>query len=101
MHLSFFRLKEMKMMSIIREVLFYLLFLYVMMMVGYGNRDPRFVYVNQSMKDIFLTGNQYAGEFQDNSMDEVIYKTHLSAICCVTIGHNTCTYNIIQSLNSA
>ena len=60
------------MMSIIREVLFYLLFLYVMMMVGYGNRDPSFVFVNQNMKHIFYTGNQYVGEMEDYSMDQVL-----------------------------
>ena len=89
------------MMSIIREVLFYLLFLYVMMMVGYGNRDPRFVYVNQSMKDIFLTGDQYAGEFEDNSMNEVMYVTQLSAILAYMYYHMPHTYMYMQSLNSA
>ena len=65
------RLKEMKMMSIIREVLFYLFFLYVMMMVGYGNRDPWSVYVYRNLKDTYYTGNQFDGELGLYSMDKV------------------------------
>ena len=36
----FYRQKEVKMMEVIREVFLYMIFLYLLMMVSYGNRDP-------------------------------------------------------------
>ena len=71
MALSLLRLKEMKMMSIIREVLFYLLFLYVMMMVGYGNRDPWSVFVYRNLKHTYYVGNQYDGQYDHYNMGKV------------------------------
>ncbi len=36
----YFRLKEIKMNKVIWEILFYIIFLYLLMLVAYGNRDP-------------------------------------------------------------
>ena len=49
-------------MSILRELLFYLLFLYLLLMVAYGNRDPWSVYIYQSMENTYAKGDSYNGE---------------------------------------
>ena len=58
---NFIRFKELKMYSVVREILFYLLFLYLMMMVAYGNRDPWSLYMYQNHKNMFQHGSYSAG----------------------------------------
>ncbi|XP_038066719.1 polycystic kidney disease protein 1-like 2 [Patiria miniata] len=48
------RFKEIKMHKIIREIIFYLIFLNVTMLICFGDRDPNVYYVNKSMTDMFV-----------------------------------------------
>ena len=66
-----FRKKEVKMMAILRDLLFYLVFLYIIMMVGYGNRDPWTFYIYDNLKQTYQVGNQFNGTFDSLNMDKV------------------------------
>ncbi|XP_022092642.1 uncharacterized protein LOC110980349 [Acanthaster planci] len=54
------RVKEIKMHKIIREIVFYLIFLHLTMLICFGDRDPSVFYVNKSMTDMFV-GASYNG----------------------------------------
>ncbi|XP_063961569.1 polycystin family receptor for egg jelly-like [Lytechinus pictus] len=54
------RFKEIKMKSIIREIILYIIFLNIVMLIAFGDRDPQAFYVNKSMKDAFVEA-QYHG----------------------------------------
>ena len=54
-HLTFLlRFKEIKMHKIIWEIIFYLIFLNITMLICFGDRDPNVFYVNKSMTDMFV-----------------------------------------------
>ena len=65
------RLKEKKMKSLLHEILSYLLFLALLMMVGYGNRDMYHMQLHDTLTDAFQHGNQFNGEFGDAAFSEV------------------------------
>ena len=45
------RIKEMRMYDIIREILFYSIFLWVLMVVGYGFRDPNAFHLKNNIQN--------------------------------------------------
>ena len=53
------RFKEIKMKSIIREIILYILFLNIVMLIAFGDRDPQAFYVNKSMKDAFVEAHYH------------------------------------------
>ncbi|XP_077863102.1 polycystin-1-like [Saccoglossus kowalevskii] len=54
------RFKEIKMHAIIKEIIFYMSFLYLLMIICYGNRDPAGYLLNKSLVDGFV-GAGYNG----------------------------------------
>ena len=50
----FLRIKEIKMGNIIREIVFYLTFLQVTLLICFGEHDPDMFLMNKSMKDMFV-----------------------------------------------
>ena len=57
MFLCVFRFKEMQMQAIIREIIFYLVWLYILMMVAYGNRDPWSYMMTENFNNMFVHGS--------------------------------------------
>ncbi|XP_022236079.1 polycystic kidney disease protein 1-like 2 [Limulus polyphemus] len=48
------RLTEMKMNAVIREILSYLLFLWILIVLSYGNRDPNAFYMQVNLNNAFI-----------------------------------------------
>ncbi|XP_072167996.1 polycystin-1-like protein 2 [Diadema setosum] len=48
------RFKEIKMRSVIREIIIYIIFLNIVMLIAFGDRDVASFYVNKAMKDTFV-----------------------------------------------
>jgi hypothetical protein len=57
--------------SIIREIVFYVLFLYLMMMVAYGNRDPWSSSMYNNYKNMFFNGVHHTGKYMEFTIDAV------------------------------
>ncbi|XP_013422214.1 uncharacterized protein LOC106182109 [Lingula anatina] len=51
------RIKELEMHKIIREIVFYFVFLLLLMMCAYGNRDPWSIYQKENAHSIFFDGH--------------------------------------------
>ena len=49
------RLKEIRMQTILREIIAYFVFLGVLLLVAYGNRDPNAYLMRKSLFDQFVT----------------------------------------------
>lgn len=54
------RFKEKQMKSIIRELVWYMIFLMVILTISYGNRDPDTYRVTKYMNDLFVQ-SRYSG----------------------------------------
>lgn len=68
------RLKEIKMYDVLREIIFYSMFLWILMVVCYGFRDPR-SYQMKTAIDQYFTSNQAttgqkASTFDFNQVNE-------------------------------
>lgn len=70
-YILFCRFREMQMYSIIRELIMYFLWLYMLMMVAYGNRDPYSYKMNANYKDMFIRG---AYAMDDAKMDQFHFR---------------------------
>ncbi|XP_013386005.1 uncharacterized protein LOC106155635 isoform X1 [Lingula anatina] len=57
------RFKEMAMMQIIREILVYLFFLYMLFTVSYGNRDPWSYFYYSNVEEVFSKGSHQPDGF--------------------------------------
>ncbi|XP_077979558.1 polycystin-2-like protein 2 [Glandiceps talaboti] len=53
------RVKEMKMYSIIREILFYIFFLWLLLIISYGNRDPNSYSYMEHLSTILMKDDPY------------------------------------------
>ncbi|XP_070579639.1 polycystin-1-related protein-like [Ptychodera flava] len=53
------RFKEIKMYGIIKEILFYILFLYLLMIICYGNRDPAGHLINKALVSEFVSASYH------------------------------------------
>ena len=65
------RFKEIKMQEIIKEIVFYLVFLNITMLIAFGERDPAAFYANKSLKDMFVDA-RYHGRMK---FDKVCYSS--------------------------
>ena len=64
--LSFFlfnRFKEKKMTAIIKEIIFYIFFLNVTMLITMGERDENAYFINKSLEDMFVS-SAYHGKMK-------------------------------------
>lgn len=48
------RLKELQMTSILKEIISYAAFIWILTVLSYGNRDPSAYYLRQNLKDTFI-----------------------------------------------
>uniref|UniRef100_A0A8C3NZX8 Polycystic kidney disease protein 1-like 2 n=1 Tax=Cyanoderma ruficeps TaxID=181631 RepID=A0A8C3NZX8_9PASS len=58
-------MKEQKAFALIREILAYLGFLWMLLLVAYGQRDPNSYYLNKHIEDSFTDGFQDVYSYQD------------------------------------
>ncbi|XP_033373170.1 polycystic kidney disease protein 1-like 2 [Parus major] len=58
-------MKEQKAFALIREILAYLGFLWMLLLVAYGQRDPNSYYLNKHIKDSFTDGFHHVYSYQD------------------------------------
>ncbi|XP_032242532.2 polycystin-1 isoform X2 [Nematostella vectensis] len=59
------RFKERKMFEVIQEILFYALFVWVVLVVAYGHRDPNAHVMNQGLEDVFSgRGNSWMVDYE-------------------------------------
>ncbi|XP_051829552.1 polycystic kidney disease protein 1-like 2 [Antechinus flavipes] len=59
------RLKEQKAFALIREILAYIGFLWMLLLIAYGQRDPNAYYLNRHLENSFSTGLQGVLSFQE------------------------------------
>lgn len=57
------RLKEIKMWGIVREILFYSFFLWILMVISYRNRSYMSYYYKASLEKVFITTNDTKHHF--------------------------------------
>lgn len=50
-------MKELQMMDVLREIIFYLMFLWVLMVVSYSLRDPNAYHIKEHLTDVFVKGS--------------------------------------------
>lgn len=62
--------KERKMHSVIREIVFYLLFVWIVLLIAYGHRDPYAHFMTQNMENTFV-GNQESPGAREDGKQEV------------------------------
>lgn len=62
---------ERKMHSVIREIVFYLLFVWMVLLIAYGHRDPYAHFMTQNMENTFV-GHQDSLGYRDE--DKIISK---------------------------
>ena len=60
------RMKELKMSEILREIFSYLLFLWLLTVLSYGNRDPNAYYMQMNLKNEFINNPKFK-EVSSNS----------------------------------
>ena len=58
------RFKERKMYSVIREILFYFLFVWIVLMIAYGHRDPYAHFMTGNLQDMFVGHGEIGEELQ-------------------------------------
>ena len=61
----------MQMQAIIREIIMYLLWLYTLMMVAYGNRDPWSYLMTENYHNMFIKGAHADGKINQYNMRSV------------------------------
>lgn len=53
------RIKELKMYDILREIIFYSMFLWILMVISYGQRDPNSFFLKENMENnVMLRGDK-------------------------------------------
>ena len=65
------RLKEVRMSEILKEISAYFLFVFVLVVVAYGNRDPNAYLLSKNLRDIFV-------EVDDTGVDLADVRLRLS-----------------------
>jgi hypothetical protein len=59
------RFKERKMISVIREIVMYAMFVWVVLLIAYGHKDPNAHALNQGIKNMLTgTGNSWLVDYQ-------------------------------------
>lgn len=58
------RLKERKMYSIIREIIFYFLFVVVVLTIAYGDRDPYARFMTKNLREMFVGQGEIGEELE-------------------------------------
>lgn len=58
--------KERKMHSVIREIVFYFLFVWVVLLIAYGHRDPYAHFMTQNMENTFVGRHESPGLREDD-----------------------------------
>ena len=59
------RLKEIKMGVILKEIFSYLFFLWILIVLSYGNRDPNAFLMKQTIKSVIIEGSNSGEAFED------------------------------------
>ena len=59
------RLKEVRMCAILKEIITYFLFLFLLLFVAYGNRDPHAYLLQKALNDQFVDLNQESVDLAD------------------------------------
>ena len=59
------RLKEVRMSEIIKEIVAYFLFLMLLMLVAYGNKDPNTYLLRKTLHETFVDLDQTGVDFSD------------------------------------
>jgi hypothetical protein len=59
------RLKEIKMGTILKEIFSYLFFLWILIVLSYGNRDPNAYLMKQTIKSAIIEGSNSGESFED------------------------------------
>ena len=65
------RLKELKMYAILREVIIYMFFLWIVIVISYDFRDPRAQHVKANLEMMFVDGGRRVNATPNNSIDLV------------------------------
>lgn len=67
------RLKEMKMAQILKEIFSYLFFLWILIVLSYGNRDPNAYLLKNALKSTFIDGTNSGESFADVKTTEALW----------------------------
>ncbi|KAK7075316.1 hypothetical protein SK128_002080, partial [Halocaridina rubra] len=59
------RKKEMEMWAIIKEIFYYAIFLWILLILSYGNRDPNAFYLKKGLEESFLNVNEEGSEYAE------------------------------------
>lgn len=70
------RLKELQMTAILKEIVSYAFFIWILTVLSYGNRDPSAYYLRQNLKDTFIREGASSHDFM-----AVCHYFCMSALC--------------------
>ena len=66
--------KERKMHSVIREIVFYFLFVWVVLLIAYGHRDPYAHFMTQNIENTFVGHQESPGAREDDKHETTTKK---------------------------
>ena len=74
------RLKEIKMAQILKEIFSYLFFLWILIVLSYGNRDPNAYLLKNALKSTFIDGTNSGESFSDVKTPDALWSWFKSTL---------------------
>jgi len=77
------RVKELKMYDILREIFFYVVYVWVVIVLSYEFRDPNAFQFRENLRSAFVTGGRSGVSSSETNL-ELVNQSHLFLVHCYT-----------------